>query len=269
MLSKPDPDRSRPSIWIKSGQEATNDMGATLELVEPRLRREGATRRLVIVADSSLIIEAIRIGFRGSDDFTLVGHANPRRTPARTILEAKPDVVLLDDSDQSERALQLTRLLRSEDEEVAVVVLSLRLDAGWLDELFGAGAVAVISKATRPATLATLVRETLDGHVVHPRPSEPSDSPTVAAAGSPLTNREREILHLVASGSSNADVAERLWVTEQTVKFHLRNIYRKLEIANRTQAGGLAHVSGLVHHGSVASVASVAGVAYRPELKLA
>jgi DNA-binding CsgD family transcriptional regulator len=62
----------------------------------------------------------------------------------------------------------------------------------------------------------------------------------------PLTGRELEILQLVASGSTNGDVARRLWVTEQTVKFHLRNIYRKLDVANRTQASHFAHVNGLV-----------------------
>jgi DNA-binding CsgD family transcriptional regulator len=62
----------------------------------------------------------------------------------------------------------------------------------------------------------------------------------------PLTERELEILRLVASGSTNGDIARRLWVTEQTVKFHLRNIYRKLGVANRTQASHFAHVRGLV-----------------------
>ena len=66
----------------------------------------------------------------------------------------------------------------------------------------------------------------------------------VEAAG--LTRREREILQLVSDGSTNGQVAKVLWVTEQTVKFHLANIFRKLDVRNRTQASRWAHAHGLV-----------------------
>jgi len=61
-----------------------------------------------------------------------------------------------------------------------------------------------------------------------------------------LTARELEILQLAASGNSNRRIAERLWVTEQTVKFHLSNVYRKLGVSNRTEASHLAHMDGLL-----------------------
>jgi DNA-binding NarL/FixJ family response regulator len=64
--------------------------------------------------------------------------------------------------------------------------------------------------------------------------------------GSELTRREREILALVAEGSSNGTVARKLWVTEQTVKFHLSNIYRKLGVSNRTAASRWAHDRGML-----------------------
>jgi DNA-binding NarL/FixJ family response regulator len=208
------------------------------------------TRRLVIVADNSLIMEAIRIGFRKSPEFNLVGHADGRRTSAQTIAAARPDVVLLDDMDRSDQALQLIRDLQAEDEQISILVLSVGMDPEWLDEIFEAGATGVISKAAHPLALATLVRETLDGHIVHrcgtgrygnERPAE-----RVVSDDLPLTGRELEILQLVASGSTNGDIARTLWVTEQTVKFHLRNIYRKLNVANRTQASHFAYVNGLV-----------------------
>ena len=63
-----------------------------------------------------------------------------------------------------------------------------------------------------------------------------------------LTQREREILQLVSEGNTNGDVARILWVTEQTVKFHLANIFRKLNVTNRTQASRWAHTHGLVRH---------------------
>jgi DNA-binding NarL/FixJ family response regulator len=208
-----------------------------------------ARRRVVIVADNSLIVEAVRIGFSANGEFKLVGYANGHTTAARTILDAQPDAILLDDMDHSQRSIELLRAIRVEDPSVAVLMLSIELADDWLDRAFAAGVTAVISKATRPAALVTLVRETLDGHIVH-RPSQaaPSGERTRAidADDLPLTRREFEILQLVASGSTNRAIARRLWVTEQTVKFHLRNIYRKLDVTNRTQASHFAHARGLV-----------------------
>ncbi len=228
---------------------------------EPALK--SSTRRVVIVADNSLIVEAIRIGFRKSGEFNLVGHADGRRTSAETIRAAQPDVVLLDDMDRSERALELTRELTGGDDPSCVIALSMHVDPEWLEQVFDAGATAVISKSAHPVALATLVRETLDCHIYH-RPVTPAYetnrtlSGAVSAEDLPLTSRELEILQLVASGSTNGDVARKLWVTEQTVKFHLRNIYRKLDVANRTQASHFAYMNGLVH--------SHAGTPGRPEL---
>jgi DNA-binding NarL/FixJ family response regulator len=74
-------------------------------------------------------------------------------------------------------------------------------------------------------------------------------APTAALEASELTPREIEILQLVAEGHSNSKLARMLWVTEQTVKFHLSNIYRKLGVANRTQASRFAYAHGLVPAG--------------------
>ena len=226
-------------------------MGAsTLEHCASRPPEANSARRLVIIADDSLTIAALQIGFRQSVEFELVGYADPRRTSALAILRAEPDVILLDDLGQSELAIELLREVRDEDDEIVVLVLSIRLDPEWLEQLFVAGAAGAISKATPPQALVTLVRETLNGHIVHRPPTTlpVSERPDTADASAdlPLTGREGEILQLVASGSTNGDIARRLWVTEATVKFHLRNIYRKLDVANRTEASHFAHVRGLV-----------------------
>ena len=71
-----------------------------------------------------------------------------------------------------------------------------------------------------------------------------------------LTKREREILQLVAEGHSNSQLARMLWVTEQTVKFHLSNIYRKLDVANRTEASRWAQLHGLLEQTPAESVAA-------------
>jgi DNA-binding NarL/FixJ family response regulator len=109
----------------------------------------------------------------------------------------------------------------------------------WLE----AGASAVLSSRLRPEAFATLVRETLAGNLYIAQ--EASTQEASPALGS-LTAREREVLVMVASGTSNQDIARELWLTTPTVKFHLRNIYRKLSVGNRTEAGHLAHIGGLL-----------------------
>src|SRR6476646_3732708 len=93
----------------------------------PRLKSKA--RRVVIVADNSLIVEAIRIGFRESGDFNLVGRADGRRVSAQTIISAQPDVVLLDDMDRSDRALGLIRELNALDKQNSVIVLRLPMES--------------------------------------------------------------------------------------------------------------------------------------------
>lgn len=211
---------------------------------------QGPTKRLVVVADNSLIVEAIAIGLRKSGAFKLVGHVNACQGPIQAIVEAEPDVVLVDDLDGSEESVGLVAKIKAQHERVAVIVLSTSMDPDWLDAIFAAGAAGAISKATHPAALATLVRETIDGHVLHVHKalgaSRTARPAMVTGEQSPLTSRELEVLQLVAGGASNGEIAQKLWVTEQTVKFHLSNVYRKLEVGNRTEASHYAHVNGLL-----------------------
>jgi DNA-binding NarL/FixJ family response regulator len=207
-------------------------------------------KRLVVVADNSLIVEAIAIGLRESGEFKLLGHVNGRTVSSRTIVDALPDVVLVDDMEHSDRTLELIRQVKAERDGIAVIILTMEMDGKWLDAIFDAGAASAISKATHPVALATLLRETISGHVVNvykrvdPVPALPPHP--VAAEDASLTSRELEVLRLVADGSTNGEIARRLWVTEQTVKFHLSNVYRKLEVGNRTEATHYAHINGLL-----------------------
>ena len=210
---------------------------------------DGRMKRLVVVADNSLIVEAIAIGLRKSGEFNLLGHVNGRTGQVRAIVEARPDVVLVDDMERSDQAIELVRQIRDELGSAAVIVLTMSMEPEWLDAIFDAGASGTISKATHPAALATLVRETVNGNVLHIYKGRDSAGlrPNAAAAERcPLTSRELEVLQLVAAGSTNGEIAQKLWVTEQTVKFHLSNVYRKLDVGNRTEASRYAYVNGLV-----------------------
>jgi DNA-binding NarL/FixJ family response regulator len=152
--------------------------------------------------------------------------------------------------------VDLIREINNADDAIRIIVLSSELDETWLAELFDSGATGAISKETHPRVVGILLSETLKGHVFHRVACMRSSGVDAglalereqvpASETLPLTSRQLEILRLVAAGSTNSQIARKLWVTEQTVKFHLRNIFRKLEVTNRTEASHIAHVTGLV-----------------------
>jgi DNA-binding NarL/FixJ family response regulator len=201
--------------------------------------------RLLIVADNALAAEAIRRLFRHMSNCRCLGFvsfAQPEAIPAG---DAAPDVVVVDGDPRRSDVIARIPAIRGAAPHSKLVLLAGRLDGAWLDEATGAGIDAVVSRSLHPTTLGTLVREVVAGtvfHVVSPgrRPAR------VPAFDGTLTGRELEILRLVAGGASNARIAGRLWVTEQTVKFHLSNVYRKLGVANRTEASHYAHTRGLL-----------------------
>lgn len=200
-------------------------------------------KRLLIIADHSLVIHGIRLALRQTAGFQVAGFVDGRVPVADTLERAAPDVVLMDDMQVPENALARLREVAAVLPAAQTVLLTQRMDDEWLAEAFEAGADAVISKTVHPVALGTLLREISQGNVVHRHQARQ----TVAAdEDCPLTHRELEILCLVAQGHTNGRIASQLWVTEQTVKFHLSNTYRKLGVANRTEASRYVYVHDLV-----------------------
>jgi DNA-binding NarL/FixJ family response regulator len=119
------------------------------------------------------------------------------------------------------------------------------MDPDRLSEAAAAGMDAAVRASLSAAGLGTLVREIAAGHVYHVLRETPRRR-RAARELEGLTVRELEILRLAAGGLPNSRIAASLWITEQTVKFHLSNVYRKLGLANRTEAAHYAHVHGLL-----------------------
>jgi DNA-binding NarL/FixJ family response regulator len=200
-------------------------------------------KRLLIIADHSLVIHSIRLALRQTAGFHVGGFIDGRLSVAGALERVSPDVVLLDDMQEPEHALARLREVAQVTPAAQPVLLTSRMDDEWLGEAFEAGAQAVISKSVHPVALGTLLREIAHGNVVHRyqvAQAEPRGNEC------PLTQRELEILALVAEGYTNGRIARELWVTEQTVKFHLSNTYRKLGVANRTEASRYAYIHDLV-----------------------
>jgi DNA-binding NarL/FixJ family response regulator len=206
-------------------------------------------KSMVIVADSSFVIETIRLALRNSAGLSVLGKVDGRTSVRRPVAEAQPDIVLVDEMQVPEDALERIRECREEAPGAAILLLSMRMDDAWIAQAIEAGTDACLSKSTHLPALGTLIRAVVDRNIVSALPASVSELP-LAGGGEDLTAREREILVLVADGLTNAKIGRELWVTEQTVKFHLSNIYRKLGVANRTEASRYAHVNGMLRRPS-------------------
>jgi DNA-binding NarL/FixJ family response regulator len=147
----------------------------------------------------------------------------------------------------------LIRACRERLSALQVIVIGASRNHSDIDAAFAAGALAYAVKTAHPEDVAATVRQAFDTTIFLAKPVSANGHGPVTEPGLnggngniSLTKREREILALVAEGHSNRQLARMLWVTEQTVKFHLSNIYRKLDVTNRTEASRWAHRHGLV-----------------------
>jgi DNA-binding NarL/FixJ family response regulator len=207
--------------------------------------------RLMIVTDDPSSASAIRRALLSTAAFDIVeGYAEGRGSCGAAATAHRPDVVVIDH--MRSRADMLARIgeLRAAVPEAKIVLLSVRMESAWLTQAATAGIDAAIAKTFRLDRLGALVREVAAGNVFHA--FDPAPRSSLGAAISPLpslpalTRRELEVLRLVAEGAPNSRIAAQLWITEQTVKFHLSKVYRKLGVSNRTEASHHAYVNGLL-----------------------
>jgi DNA-binding NarL/FixJ family response regulator len=161
--------------------------------------------------------------------------------------ERRPDILLLDLDfpDDGLDGIAMIREARERDTELRVIVLSLYDSPHEVEAAFSAGASAYVLKSVHPDDLATAVRQAFEPSIYLPSWKQPA-SQAGGDRSKLLTERELEIVRLVGEGHSNRELARMLWVTEQTVKFHLTNVYRKLGVSNRTEASRWAQSQGLL-----------------------
>jgi DNA-binding NarL/FixJ family response regulator len=214
--------------------------------------KERPSRVAVLFDRHPLWLEAVERVLNGLD-IEVAGKALGSEEALELVREHRPDVLVGEVNGENGRldALELIRSARGVDPSLKVIVLSASDDPQRINAAFSFGAVAYVVKTAHPDDLASAVRQVLDRSVFLPEAQTPVGAPPArddeTDAESPmLTRREHEILQLVAEGYSNAELARMLWVTEQTVKFHLSNIYRKLGVPNRTGASRWAQVNGLL-----------------------
>jgi DNA-binding NarL/FixJ family response regulator len=207
---------------------------------EPRRRI-----RILLADDHRLMLEGIGRALEAAGDFEILGEAHSGTEVLPLVRRTSPEVVLLDIRMPGMDGLTCIDLIRKKHPDVKVVVMSAFTDPTQIHAVLKRGACGYILKTINPLDLPSALRQAVEGTVFHAVGFPEQTEETLARAAG-LTEREIGILKAVARGLSNQAIARELWVTEQTVKFHLTNIYRKLNVANRTEAAHYAHQHGFV-----------------------
>lgn len=200
--------------------------------------------RVLVVDDQPLIRTGIRGALDGVDDIDIVGEASSETQLIPLVSRTSPDVILLDLHMPGVDGLGCLSRVRSDHPDVKVIALADSGDPAEIMAALDVGACGYILKSIDPFDLAAAIRQAVQGTFY-----SLGGLPLFAAArrvGEPvLSVRETEILQRAASGLSNRAIAKDLWLSDQTVKFHLHKIYRKLGVANRTEAAHYAFQNGL------------------------
>jgi DNA-binding NarL/FixJ family response regulator len=202
-----------------------------------------SSRRTAILLDRHpLWLAAVERVLAGLNVEVVAKTTSPE-TALELITEHEPELFIteLDIGEDSMDGITCFTRARERNPKLSVIVLSRHTDPQHVEEALAAGASAYVTKTAEREDLAAAVRQAFE-HTIYLRRTRSIS----VAEKSVLTRRELEILQLVAEGLSNGKIARQLWVTEQTVKFHLSNIYRKLGVANRTEASRWAHREGLL-----------------------
>jgi DNA-binding NarL/FixJ family response regulator len=203
--------------------------------------------RVLIADDHQLILDGVRRALEESGEFDIVGEAMTGNQALALVKRARPDVVLLDIRMPGMDGLVCLDEIKKRNPEIKVIVLSASSDQKLIENVLKRGASAYIVKSVNPIDLPSVLRQAVS-ETVYTAIGIPDISADAAAKSAGLTTRELAILTALAQGKSNAAIAKELWVAPQTVKFHLTNIYRKLQVANRTEAARTAYQQGLVEN---------------------
>jgi DNA-binding NarL/FixJ family response regulator len=210
-----------------------------------RLRPKPLTLKILIADDHPLLLAAVRTALEDDEGFEVVGEARSGAEVLPLVGRMAPDVVLLDLRMPGLDGLSCLDRIVTQYPKSKVVVLSGLSDPELIQAAFKRGAIGYVVKTINVDDLPAAIRQAVDGTAYHAR-GLPALNEDAAATTAGLTERELTVMELVGRGLSNKEIARELWVGEPTVKFHLVNIYRKLGVANRTEAARWAFAHGLL-----------------------
>ncbi len=207
--------------------------------------------RILICDDHAIVREGLRTVIRAEPDMLLVGEASDGAEAVSLAREWNPHVILMDLVMEGMSGIKAIQKIKKEDQNVHILVLTSFAEDDMVFPAIKAGALGYLLKDSSPEQLIQSIREVHRGEPsLHPRIAlkvirELNRPANLPPTENPLTEREVDVLRLVAQGLTNQEIAARLVVSDWTIRTHVRNILSKLHLANRTQAALYAIREGL------------------------
>ena len=212
------------------------------------------TITILLVDDHSIVRQGVRAFLEAQRDLQIVGEAASGEEAVQLAQELLPDVVLMDLLMAGMNGVEATRQIKQVSPRTQVVVLTSYHDDENIFPALRAGALSYTLKDIRSSELIEIVRKAAQGEaVLHSRVASRviqqvrTAKRAVPASFTQLTERELDVLRLIAEGQSNAAIAEKLVLSEKTIKGHITNILSKLQMEDRTQAAVFAWQQGLMN----------------------
>ena len=206
--------------------------------------------RVMIVDDHGMLRAGLRLFLTGADGLEFVGEASSGKQAIAICAQLQPDVILMDMVMPDMDGATATRIIREQFPRVQVLALTSFHEEDLVQKALQAGAIGYLLKNVSAQELTQAI---YDAHAGRSTLSQEATELLIQAARRKsshpefrLTDREREVLALIAEGLSNAEIAERLTISLSTVKFHVGNILRQLGVSSRTEAAALAWQHDLV-----------------------
>ena len=192
----------------------------------------------LIVDDHEVVREGLRLSLSRAPNIRVIGEASDGKSAVALAERRRPDIVIMDVRMPEMDGLEATKLLSERSPDIPVLIFTAYSERSLLSRGLDSGAKGYILKEAPHQTLVRAIEKVSSGEVYVDPALMPAFLP--GKGDDMLTGREREILQLLADGMSNADVAAKLFISQETVKSHVRHILTKLEADTRTHAVAIA-----------------------------
>lgn len=211
--------------------------------------------RVLLVDDHTLLRQGLRNMLELNKNIVVVGEASEGDEAVRKTKELMPEVVLMDITLPGMNGIQATQMIKKNHPEVNVIILTMHVDEGHAFEAIEAGASGYLVKSATHDELVNAIQVVHKGEaLIHPAITKRimeefihlTQGKVKEAQNFGLTEREMEVLEHLCQGASNKEIAEKLFISLKTVKSHLRSIFKKLHVSDRTQAVAHALREGMI-----------------------